>query len=326
MTDTASIENNNHKSNLQPILLILLLLSLLGNAYLIFSNKKLESSATQTIDNLEAEKADLQAEFEDMVGELDDYKEENLELDSALVQMESEIETQKQEIKNLLGKGNATRQELLQAKNLIESLRTISKDYKVKLDRLVAENTALTEENTGLKDEVAQKEENIADLEGEKEELTAKSTILAEQKDLLQRVVKRGSIMMVNDVSAAGIKVRKNGKEVETRNEKQTDKIRVCFDVMPNPIADQGAKDIMTRIVGPSGTTLAIQSMGSGIFKNTESGEEVQYTTKSVIAFNGEREKHCMYWEQNTPFQSGLYTTELYHEGYWIGQTTFELK
>lgn len=323
MTETTSVNSTEQKNNLQPILIVLLLLSLIGNAYLIFSGQQYKSSTTATIENLEVEKADLQAEFDGMIAELDDYKEENLELDSTLVNMESEIETQKQEIKNLLSKGNATRQELSQAKNLIESLRIISKDYKVKVDQLVAENAYLNQENTGLKDEVVAKTDTIQQLEGEKEELTTKTTILAEQKDLLQKVVKRGSVMMVNDVSAVGIKVRNNGKESETSNEKQTDKIRVCFDVMPNPIADAGSKEILARIVGPGGTTLALS--GSS-FKNTESGEETQYTTKTVIAFNGDREKHCMYWEQNTPFSKGLYTTELYHDGYWIGQTSFELK
>ncbi len=323
MTETTSVNSNEQKSNLQPILIVLLLLSLIGNAYLMYSNQQLKSSTTATIDNLEIEKADLQAEFEGMIAELDDYKEENMEMDSALVNMESEIETQKQEIKNLLSKGNATRQELSQAKNLIESLRIISKDYKVKVDQLVAENAYLNQENTGLKDEVVAKTDTIEQLVGEKEELTTKTTILAEQKDLLQKVVKRGSVMMVNDVSATGIKVRNNGKETETNNEKQTDKIRVCFDLMPNPIADAGSKDILARIVGPGGTTLALSGTS---FKNAESGEETQYTTKTVVAFNGDREKHCMYWEQNTPFSKGLYTTELYHDGYWIGQTSFELK
>lgn len=323
MTETTSVNSNKQKSNLQPILIVLLLLSLIGNAYLLFSGQKYKESTAATIDNLEVEKADLQAEFDGMIAELDDYKEENLEMDAALVNMESEIETQKQEIRNLLNKGNATRQELSQAKNLIESLRIISKDYKVKMDRLVAENAALNQENTGLKGEVVAKSDTIQQLEGEKNELATKSTILAEQKDLLQKVVKRGSVMMVNDISAVGIKVKNNGKEVETRNEKQTDKIRVCFDVMPNPIADAGSKDILARIIGPGGTTLALS--GSS-FKNTESGEETQYTTKTVIAFNGDREKHCMDWEQNTPFSKGLYTTELYHDGYWIGQTSFELK
>ncbi|MEZ4883284.1 MAG: hypothetical protein R3E32_01015 [Chitinophagales bacterium] len=324
MADTTSVNSNEQKTNYQPILLILLLLSLIGNAYLIFSNKKLETSTTTTIENLEVEKADLQTEFDNMIAELDDYKEENIELDSTLVNMESEIEAQKQEIKNLLGKGNATRQELSQAKNLIESLRIISKDYKVKLDQLVAENAYLNQENTGLKDEVVKKTDTIQQLEGEKQELATKTTILAEQKDLLQKVVKRGSVMMLNNVSATGVKVRNNGKEVETNNDKQTEKIRVCFDVMPNPIADQGPKDILARIIGPGGTTLAMS--GSTVFKNTESGDETQYSTKTVIAFNGDREKHCMYWTQNTPFSKGLYTTELYHDGYWIGQTNFELK
>jgi len=326
MTDTTSVNTNEQRSNLQPILLILLLLSLIGNAYLIFSNQKFETATTTTIDNLEVEKADLQADFDEMVSELDDYKEENMELDASLVQIETEIESQKQEIKKLLGKGSATREELVQAKNLIESLRTVSKDCKVRIARLIVENDLLTEENVGLKAEVVKKTDTITQLEGEKQTLANKTTILAEQKDLLQRVVKRGSVMMVNDISAAGIKVRNNGKEVETKNDKQTDKIRVCFDVMPNPIADHGSKNILARIVSPQGTTLFIQSFGSGIFKNTESGQESKYTTKTTIAFSGDREKHCMYWEQNTPFSAGLYTTELYHDGYWIGQTNFELK
>ncbi|MGB1242894.1 MAG: hypothetical protein ACPG49_10255 [Chitinophagales bacterium] len=326
MTNTTSVNTKEQRTNLQPILLILLLLSLIGNAYLIYSNQKFETATTATIDNLEVEKADLQADFDEMVSELDDYKGENMELDASLVQLETEIESQKQEIKKLLGKGNASREELVQAKNLIESLRTISKDYKVRIDRLIAENDVLTEENVGLKDEVGKKTDTIAQLEGEKQSLANKTTILAEQKDLLQKVVKRGSVMMVNDLSAGGIKVRNSGKEVETKNDKQTDKIRICFDVMPNPIADQGSKNILARIVSPEGTTLFIQSFGSGIFKNTESGQESKYTTKTTIAFNGDREKHCMYWEQNTPFSAGLYTSELYHDGYWIGQTTFELK
>ena len=101
----------------------------------------------------------------------------------------------------------------------------------------------------------------------------------------------------------------------------------MCFDVDENKVADQGTKTFMLRVISPEGVTMAVQSQGSGTFDIAETGEQMQYTTKTEIDYKQAAQNVCMYWGGSAGgFPKGKYTAELYQDGYKIGTSAFTLK
>ena len=119
---------------------------------------------------------------------------------------------------------------------------------------------------------------------------------------------------------------KSSGKESETDNAKKAEKLKVCFDVPENLVADPGEKTFLVRIISPEGTTMAVQSSGSGTFMVAGSGEQRQYTTSTTIDYDQKPKNVCTYWQQTTPYAQGNYTVEVYQDGYLLSTKKFELK
>lgn len=321
----------------------LLALMALINGFLLYKNYNLKQNNTQqaqNIDTLTSQKAELQQLYDSTVQELEGVKTNNVNLTTELEGVRTEMEAKKEEISRILKKSNASASELTKARGLISSLTTEVNTYKQQIYELQTQNTQLKGENQNLntqnnvlKTDVTQKTEQVAtlqkakdELETQRQELATARQQLTQQNEQLDTRVKRAEVMQALNITATGVRNRRNGKEVETDNDKRVQKLRVCFDIIQNNIAKEGEKEIMLRILNPEGTALAIQSMGSGTFKLAESGENQQYTTKANIVYTRQQKNYCMYWEQNTPFTPGNYTAEVYHEGYKIGNSAFKLK
>lgn len=340
----STIGNDNNTegggNSKKPLYLALIGLLLLINGVLLYNNLSMRKANKETITTLEADKASLQAEYDAAVKELDNIKVEKANADSTVSQMQQELELKKNEIQKILGKANASKSELAQAKTLIESLRTSIQSYEQQISQLQYANQQLTGENTTLKRDVETKSQTIqqqtdslnrvtterSNLLTEKEELSRQKEELTTQKDVLTQKVNRASTMIASNITVEGVRNRRSGKEVKTDNNKKVQKIKICFDLLPNAVALPGNKEVLLRILSPQGEVLAVQALGSGIFTNVETGEEMQFTKKANIPFNNIKENFCVYWEQNSTFDEGTYTAEVYNNGYLIGSNTFEMK
>ncbi len=329
MTETNTTTNKSR----QAIYLILILLLLITNAWLFYTVQKMKREKQDIEIAMTNEKEDLQEELNGVMEELDTFKEENIELDSTLQSIRIQIDEQTTEIENLLSKNRASRQELLQAREMLQTLRNTVSSYKVEMDQLKATNQYLNKENKNLQEDVVEKDEtiknkedSISQLQIEQKMLNTKASILSEEKELLTSKVNRAAILQTSSVEIAGVKYKNSGKEVMVHNAKRVEKIKVCFDIMPNPVAQPGRKEIMLRIVAPSGETLFVESFGSGLLTNSEDGTSVKYTTKAAVDYNGKRNNYCMFWEQSASLTGGSYQAELYYDGYLIGSNSVVLK
>lgn len=328
------------ENNRQPYYIALIALLLLINGVLLFNNVSMRRSNKETVANLETEKNTLQTEYDTALKELEMLKVDKSTADTTILRMQEQMEAQKQQIETLLRKGNASKGDLAAARSLIANLRGNIQNYETQIAQLQAANQQLTGENSSLKQDVAVKTQTIAQqtdslgrLKTEKTNLTVEKESLAEQKGRLEEEkskltdkVNRASIMIASNITASAIKTKRSGKEIPVENNRRAQKLRVCFDLLPNAVAPPGNKDVLLRILSPQGNVLAIQSMGSGIFTNAETNEQMQYTRKESIPFTNQKENYCLYWEQNFPFDEGTYTAEVYHDGYMIGTNSFELK
>ena len=123
------------------------------------------------------------------------------------------------------------------------------------------------------------------------------------------------------------LRTKGSGKESATTNAKKAEKIKVSFDVDENKVADPGTKTFQLRLIGPGGTTLAVQSAGSGVFDLADGGGQVQYTISKDITYNQTKQGVVIYWSKTgEQFEKGKYTAEIYQDGYKVGTKDFQLK
>ena len=318
----------------KKILGVLLILALLvANIWFYYNYRSLKEEQKAQIEEIEfiaSEKTELQIVYDNTVEELIELRTMVGDKDSSLVLLQTQIETQRSEIDRVLNKSKSSRNELAQARKLIDVLRGTTESYKQQI-------ALLQEENFHLRDAVSashvEKDELKTEIVTIKQDFSEKELSLLEtneqlegEKTQLQEKVDRAKVLKATNVVAGGVMIKKNGKEKTTDNYKKTDKIKVCFDVLPNFVAEAGDKEMLLRLVSPEGSTLAVDAYGSGNFVVTESGEDQKYTSKAVIDYANKQERYCMYWEQEAPYQEGMYEVEVYHEGFLIGDSEFELR
>ncbi len=321
-------EDNGSGKKIFYIILILLLLGI--NAFLIYKNraekKRFAAETAQLKGSLEAERDQVKVELNDAVQVIDQLKAENTGLTDQLTEIELKMDEQKTEINRLLSRKNVSRKELSEARKLIEVLRGTSESYRQQIETLQAENLRLRD-TILYKETVTKKVYALKDsVESEYFTQQAEKESLEMDKAELEQTVATGSVLTAAGVKANGIRFKRNGKEITEDNYKKVEKVKVCFDIMENRIASSGPKDILLRIISPEGSTLAVESLGSGVFTHAKTGEERQYSTKATIDYNNTQDRYCMFWEQNFPFAEGTYNTEIYHEGYVIGKGDFSFK
>jgi hypothetical protein len=150
---------------------------------------------------------------------------------------------------------------------------------------------------------------------------SAKS-VIKERED----VIDVGTTLHASAFNIAGIDVKNSGKEKETTKAKKVDVLRISFTLDENRISPSGTKDLYVCVTGPDGKPVAVEALGSGLFKTREDGERT-YTQKVQVQYTqGQRQVVSFDWKQNTPFQVGDYKIEVYHNGFKIGEGVRQFK
>ena len=311
----------------KAIYIILILLLMISNAILFYYNLKGKQDKDKVQTELEAvsdEKSELQIEFNATIRELENMKEEVAEQDSSLVEMGELLEEQKSRIERLLSKNNVSKSELSQARDMIASLQANSDNYRNQIEQLKSANTELYAENQGLQEEVKREVSEKEQVMAEKSEVIDSKNQLEEEKSKLQSMFNRAAVLAADDIQGMGIK-DKGDKESVTDNYKKADKLKVCFDLLPNKAAEKGKQEIAIRIMAPNGVALTNTSMGSGTMELAEEEKTVKYSLKKNLPYQQVKVNHCVYWEQDEKYIGGDYDVEIYHEGYKIGTSSFNL-
>ncbi len=352
------MENTGIVSNNKRVFLfaIIGLLALLNIALFVW-NRNMNNENTQlraNVSDIEHARTNLQTAYQNALNELDVYKGENASLDSLLTLNKTELEVQQAEIKRILGQQQITALELDKAQTLISNLKLRTRTQVNTLDSLYIISQALAETNLNLQQDL-KTERTISDqlvditktlqtqndtleiqveqLEIEKEEIAANAEQLELEKQtllkdniILSEKVNKAAILNTTNISAVGVRFKNNGKEKITKDYRKAEKIKICYDVLENPIAKSGIQELLIRITHPEGFTLSLAESGSGRFTNAYD-IEMQYTTTADIDYkNDEVQSYCTYWAYDNELSPGVYKAEIFHLGYMVGQTTFELK
>lgn len=246
---------------------------------------------------VEEQRSSLEGELTELIVGYNSLKTENDSINERLV-----IEQDK--IRRLLKVNASNAEKIRMYEKELGTLRQVMRSYIIQIDSLNTRNRELTEENIAVKTELREKEVQYQELSETKELLTKK---VAEAQKL----------------SAKGILV----EELNSRSKPKNDvdkiaKIRVCFTIRENTVAEPGKKMIYLRIQRPDEVVLS--SSDAGMFEYQK--QSVVYTAKRELEYDNLDIDMCIYWDKSEELMAGTYKITLYAEGYEIGTGSIELK
>lgn len=285
--------------------LIAVIIALLGtNTYLFLKEKQ----SNKRIVSISDEKTRMETEIDKIEAELDNATSMNIQLTE---EMKAEQESARQQIDRLrvaLSKGRLTQAQLIRAQDEINQLKNLVAKYSAEIKELKNLNASLTIERNDLKSTVDSVSYKASDLEKQNEELSKK--------------VKVASFLKTGNVTIMAVNVKNNGKETSASRANTTDKLRINFSIVQNPLAQKGMHNIYLRVVDPSGNLIIANN--NGTFNSEE--EELQYTYKTAIEYANEGKTYSIDWSNNGSFLKGIYTVLLYSDGYSMGKGSISLR
>ena len=283
------------KGTVPLIVLIILLAGALG--YLVYLYQHQKSNMVEMEQVLTSEKDSLAHELENIMYRYDTLKSSNDTLNQQIL-------LEKKRIKYLLNLQASNAQKIVLYKREIKTLREIMKSYIRQIDSLNTRNKMLTEENIQVKTQLHSVTKTKEKLEKEKKELSGKVQI--------------ASVIPAKNIVVTPL--NKKGKEKYKVD--KVSKLRVCFTLRENAIAEAGNKTVYLRIQRPDSIILASPEAEVFPVDDTKlvcsAKREVEYLNKDLDM--------CIYWTNDGSLIPGKYEVFLYLEGHKIGQSSFLLK
>ena len=289
--------NNNNRAKILIGLLVVLLVSLAGYTYTLIQQNK------ETVLFLEADKAQVQKELEALVVSYNEILQDNKLKDK----------------------------DLIAARDRIIVLLDSVKDYKANLSII----TRYKAQVRGLKNERAQ-------LFKRADSLLVVTQRLAIEKDsttaVLIKTIKvvdsvttantqlfnsleKGALIGISNLDATAIIVRKGGKIKETKRATRADKIRVCYTIAPNTLAQAGDRVLYVQVINPDNNIIGDKS-------NITFGQDLLTYSKSESVFyeNQALDVCAIVGTAGQDVLKGLYTINIFDAQRQIGSTTLMLK
>mgnify|MGYP000878024407 FL=1 len=289
--------NNNNRAKILIGLLVVLLVSLAGYTYTLIQQNK------ETVLFLEADKAEVQKELEALVVSYNEILQDNKLKDK----------------------------DLIAARDRIIVLLDSVKDYKANLSiitRYKAQVKGLKNERTQLFKRADSLLVVTQRLAVEKDSTTA---VLIKTIKVVDSVttantqlfnsLEKGALIGISNLDATAIIVRKGGKIKETKRATRADKIRVCYTIAPNTLAQAGDRVLYVQVINPDNNIIGDKS-------NITFGQDLLTYSKSESVFyeNQALDVCAIVGTAGQDVLKGLYTINIFDAQRQIGSTTLMLK
>ncbi len=287
------------KSSIGYLVIIAALIVICGLLFWKYNSEKKLSLEIQY--QLNEEKDSIEANLNNLYS---DYK--NLESNNDSINQELAVERGK--IQGLLTQMKREKainyQKIKDYQKELGTLRSVMKSYIQQIDSLNTLNQALIAENVKVKEESGMTKMANQELTQQNQELSSK--------------VQKGSVIKARDLVATPINRR--GKEV-TRA-RRVEKIKVCFTLMENDIAQAGMRNAYVRITGPDKYVLAKSETDLFDFQ----GEKIVFSAKREIDYQNKDVDLCIYYDNKGDLVAGTYDVNVFMDGIIIGTTQFLIK
>ena len=277
--------------------LVVLFLGTVFFAYQLFNDKKeIEKS-------LIAEKEQIISNLTDMTKQYDNAIAENTIANQDLIVARGRIEDLVDSLKL--------------SQNSVSNLMIYRKKFLIlrkEMDVLLEENDKLKVENQLLATSLDSTQIQLA-------ERTEFTDLLLTQNSELTSIVKDASVIQTVGLKGFGIIERINGKQIPTERAKRSDKIKVCFTVAKNTLANAGDRELYIQVIDSKNNTL-------GLNNQIQFGDEVlSYSLVSRFNYKNRNLNICEYLSaDDKKFESGRYIINVFDKENLISTSDFVLK
>ncbi|WP_339610396.1 hypothetical protein [uncultured Planktosalinus sp.] len=235
------METENKKQN-TALKWFIGILALLLVALTVFTIKLYQDSQKATT-NLEIQKMDIEKELEELLVNYNLTIEENQSKDLQLLEARDRIVVLLDSVKDAQANLDLIRRYRVEINNLKNERNVLFR--RADSLRIVTEQLQLEKDSTALVlDETVKKVDSIS-----------------LQNQALAEVVAKGAALKVTRLDAKGVLVRNSGKIVETNRSRRADKIRTCFTINANEIAESGDRLLFIQVINPENNVLGEKSI-----------------------------------------------------------------
>ena len=302
------MENQEKKSSGNKIFMILTIVLMAISGVLgwqLYSQKTQKELVIVEKNNLISEKDQMKSELTAMLARYDSLQTTNGSLSADLEAERAKII----ELQQQLEKATSDASSMRKYKNEVTALKKRQTELEQEIATLKQANEQLQGENTKVKGDLSQQQNVNRELTNENMNQAA--------------TIAKGKLLAAYEVTAEGMQV-KGTKEKATTKAKKVNKIKTCFILGENKIADRGNKEIYLRIEDPSGKVLA-KGLGEGN-EITVNGTKVAVSVKEDVEYANAAMPLCVYFTSSGVLDKGTYKITVYCDKTEIGNTRFDLK
>lgn len=252
---------------------------------------------------LQREKVVIEDELNDLIVKYDEAIAENEGLDSELVAARERIVGLRDSVQDM--EANLV---------LIARYRREISDLKEEKEELFRVVDSLSNQNQLLITEIDSTNNMLLERTRLSDSLKAQTQSMANQID-------RASQLKVSNLRGEGVIERNSGRLVENDRTRRVDKIRTCFTITQNSLAEAGEKDLYVQVYNPNNNLV-----GDQIAVQHEGGVMV-YSAESKVFYENDELDVCIL--ANTVEENlieGSYKVLVYNGPNLIGATTFSLR
>lgn len=293
-----STENNTTKFKVLIGVLSFLLIAL-GIYTVNLYNSSREATTTLTED-----KVKIEAELESLIKEYDVVIQENDIKDKDLLAARERIEVLLDSVKD----AEANVQLIRRYRGEIGRLKKERLELFKRADSLIALNQELVTERDSTATVLSQTRRVV-------------DSVSVENESLAETVAKGAEVKVANMVADAVI-IRRSGRVVSTPRARRADKVRACFTLTENAIAEAGDRLLLVQVINPKNNVL-----GDKAVMNFEDETSLTYSATSKVFYENQELDVCVMVDAaEGDLVDGIYTVNVFDGARQIATTTITLK
>ena len=295
------MESSNSKNTGLKVGLGILLALFLGTA---FYTSKLYSEKQENEAALMSEKEQVMNDLSSMAKQYDLAIQENEIANADLVEARDRIQGLMDSLKI--------------SQNSVNSLWRYKKKYLAlqdEMDVLLAQNDSLRVENELLATSLDSTQVQLAERVMFTDSLLVQNTQLAV-------AVEDASALQPVELKGFGIIERSSGRQIPTERAKRSDKIKVCFTVAKNNLAQSGDKELYVQVIDPENNVLGSNDQIQ--FEN----QVLNYSLISRFNYENRNLNVCEFISRtdDEKFVSGRYIVNVFNDKELVAKSEFTMK
>ena len=290
-------ENNSNKFKILVGILSLLLIVLAVYTVNLYNDSK----DTATI--LQEQKDDIEGDLEELIANYDEVIQENEIKDEELLEARERISVLLDSVKDAEANVDLIRRYKIEIGKLKDERVLMFK----KADSLIAANELLAAERDNTYIEL---NETIKVVDS-----------VTQENEAMAETIKEGSVVNAVGLTPSAVIIRKSGKIVDTKRASRADKVRACFALTPNTIAQKGDRLLYVQVINPKNNLL-----GEKEELEFDNGT-LSYSASTKVFYENEELDVCVMVDaKEGDIVSGRYTINVFDGPNLVATSSMELK